>query len=255
MVKTTATAKKTSATKSKTKKTTPVKKVKSVTVANTDVDEEISTELFFKLWLEGWKKTFTLRGRASRFELWSFLTVNTVIICFLRSIATYFLSPAFLRNANLSGYSLSMIDGIVLTAETLIYLSIFIPLFPLGSLMIRRLHDTGRLAWKKFIEPICMGTVVLWVLSYTLDILEEWEWAEPALLVAICFICMLYGAIYYTLKFVVIALFYTGDKEQNLYGLPKYNSELHEEVALKLTCLYILFAATVTLFSLALISI
>lgn len=79
----------------------------------------MSPDNLLRIWLDGWKKTFTLRGRSSRFELWTFLLVNSVLTVIIQLKCSYILSPRFLRAANDMGYSLPKIENYILAAETL----------------------------------------------------------------------------------------------------------------------------------------
>lgn len=74
----------------------------------------LSPDNLLRIWLDGWKKTFTLRGRSSRFELWTFLLVNSVLTVIIQLKCSYILSPRFLRAANDMGYSLPKIENLSL---------------------------------------------------------------------------------------------------------------------------------------------
>ncbi|MBS5833721.1 MAG: DUF805 domain-containing protein [Acetobacter sp.] len=200
----------------------------------------------------GWKKTFTLRGRSSRFELWTFLLVNSVLTVIIQLKCSYILSPRFLRAANDMGYSLPKIENYILAAETLFYLVILLPLFPVGSLLIRRMHDLNRLAWRNYLEPVFMGVVVLSMINLTVASLANTDFAYTIMLLSICFVTILYGVGFYGLKFLIMTLFYRGDAEKNNYGPARYNDDEHEERALNLSCWYFLFMGTVGLLYLAL---
>ena len=212
----------------------------------------LSPDNLLRIWLDGWKKTFTLRGRSSRFELWSFLLVNSVLTVFIQLKCSYILSPRFLRAANDMGYSLPKIENYILAAETLFYLVILLPLFPVGSLLIRRMHDLNRLAWRNYLEPVFMGVVVLSMINLTVASLANTDFAYTIMLLSICFVTILYGGGFYGLKFLIMTLFYRGDAEKNNYGPARYNDDEHEERALNLSCWYFLFMGTVGLLYLAL---
>ena len=199
-----------------------------------------------------WKKTFTLRGRSSRFELWTFLLVNSVLTVIIQLKCSYILSPRFLRAANDMGYSLPKIENYILAAETLFYLVILLPLFPVGSLLIRRMHDLNRLAWRNYLEPVFMGVVVLSMINLTVASLANTDFAYTIMLLSICFVTILYGVGFYGLKFLIMTLFYRGDAGKNNYGPARYNDDEHEERALNLSCWYFLFMGTVGLLYLAL---
>ena len=212
----------------------------------------MSPDNLLRIWLDGWKKTFTLRGRSSRFELWTFLLVNSVLTVIIQLKCSYILSPRFLRAANDMGYSLPKIENYILAAETLFYLVILLPLFPVGSLLIRRMHDLNRLAWRNYLEPVFMGVVVLSMINLTVASLANTDFAYTIMLLSICFVTILYGVGFYGLKFLIMTLFYRGDAEKNNYGPARYNDDEHEERVLNLSCWYFLFMGTVGLLYLAL---
>lgn len=198
----------------------------------------LSPDNLLRIWLDGWKKTFTLRGRSSRFELWTFLLVNSVLTVIIQLKCSYILSPRFLRAANDMGYSLPKIENYILAAETLFYLVILLPLFPVGSLLIRRMHDLNRLAWRNYLEPVFMGVVVLSMINLTVASLANTDFAYTIMLLSICFVTILYGVGFYGLKFLIMTLFYRGDAGKNNYGPARYNDDEHEERALNLSCWY-----------------
>lgn len=210
-----------------------------------------SPDILLKLWFDGWKKTFRLTGRSSRFELWSFLLINTVLMVIVELRCAYILSPRFLRNANLMGYSWDKIDTYITTAEIVFWLAILIPLFPLGSMLIRRMHDINRLAWQNCLEPAFMGMVVVSMLSIALTELSNTDYSYTALLLGVCFVTTLYSVMFYGLKFVIMTFFYKGNPSLNKYGPAAFNDDIHEELALNFSCLYFLFIATIGLLYLA----
>lgn len=248
--------------KTSTNKSTAIKKksthtaAKKTTVSSPKKEEAkeiISPLIIIKLWLEGWKKTFKLRGRTSRFELWIFILVNSILSIGLQLKCSYILSSRFLRDAKIKGYSFETIDNYITFAEIAFYLVLLIPLFPLGSMLIRRMHDIGKLAWKNYLEPAFMGMVVLWALFLGILYINNWQEAYSWVILAmgVCFTTTLYAVGYYILKFLIPTLFYQGDKEANAYGKSQYNTDEYENVALKFSCLYFLFLGTIGLLYLA----
>ena len=211
--------------------------------------EIFSPLIMLKIWLDGWKKTFVLRGRSSRFELWIFLLINSVLSIGLQLKCSYILSSRFLRDAKIRGLSLEAIDTYISTAEIAFYLVILIPLFPLGSMLIRRMHDLGKLAWKNYLEPAFMGMVVLWALFLGILYIESWDaiYSWVVLAMSLCFTTTLYAVGYYLLKFLIPTMFYRGDTNINRYGRPQYNTAPHEEIALTFSCLYFLFIGTIAI--------
>ena len=232
---------------------TTTKKARVPSLKKEEPKEIISPLIIIKLWLDGWKKTFKLRGRTSRFELWIFILVNSILSIGLQLKCSYVLSSRFLRDAKIKGYSLETIDNYVTFAEIAFYLVLLIPLFPLGSMLIRRMHDIGKLAWKNYLEPAFMGMVVLWALFLGILYINNWEEAYSWVILAmgVCFTTTLYAVGYYILKFLIPTLFYQGDKETNAYGKSQYNTDEHENIALKFSCIYFLFIGTIGLLYLA----
>ncbi len=219
---------------------------------NTAAPNVLSPDNLFKIWFEGWKKTFVLRGRSSRFELWTFMLFNSLLMIAIQLKCSYILSPRFLRDANNMGFSIDKIENYIIFAEILFYIVLVVPLFPLGSMLIRRMHDLNRLAWHNHLEPVFMGVVVLSMINIAITSLTNTVYAYIAMFLSVCFIAILYGVGFYSLKFLIMTMFYRGDKVKNKYGEPKYTDEEHEEKALNLSCVYFLFIGTIGLLYLAL---
>lgn len=209
------------------------------------------TELI-KVWFNGWKQTFNLSGRSSRFELWTFLLFNTVLMAIIQLKCSYFMSERFLLAAANAGYEISRIENYITKAEIAFYLSFLIPLIPTGSMLIRRMHDINKLAWKNYMEPIFMGFVVLSMLFIALTELENTDYVYIALMLSICFITILYSVGFYGIKVLIMTFFYRGNQADNKYGTVQYNDDIYEEYALNLSCLYFLFVFTIALLYLTL---
>lgn len=205
----------------------------------------LSAVALIKTWFDGWKQTLNLKGRSSRFELWAFMLLNSILMVIIQLKCSYTMSDRFLRSANQAGYTLTQIENRIIIAEIVFYLTIFVPLFPLVSLIIRRMHDLGKLAWANYFEPLFMSVVAMSLLFLTLLELQKTDYEYIALLLSICFITTLYGAGFYGLKTLITAMFYRGDTKANSFGQAHYNDEEHEAHALNLSCLYFLFILTV----------
>lgn len=227
-------------------KTTPKPELSSVTTP-----APLTADTLIKVWFDGWKKTLHLQGRSSRFELWAFMLLNSLLTVVIELKCAYYFTPRFLRQANAAGYSLDKIDHYITTAEIVFYLCIFIPLFPIGSLLVRRMHDLGKLAWQNCLEPIFMGTVVLSMLLLALNELNDTDYAYTALMLSICFVTMLYSVGFYSLKFLIQTMFYRGDTQANEYGKALYKTDTDENRALNLSCFYFLFILTIGVLYLA----
>lgn len=221
-----------------------------------DITPDISTALsplnLLKNWFNGWKQTFNLQGRSSRYEFWSFLLLNSIMMVIIQLKCAYTMSERYLMAANAAGYSLETISRHITIAEIVFYLTIFIPLFPIVSLIVRRMHDLGKLAWPNYFEPLFMSVVVLNLLLVALLELDNTDYAYTALCLGVCFVTMIYGAGFYGLKILLMTMFYRGDLKANEFGEPQYNDDEHETQALNLSCLYFLFIITIGLLYLSL---
>lgn len=203
------------------------------------------TELF-KIWFNGWKNIFNFNDRASRFELWTFLLFNTVLTAIIQLKCSYYMSERFLRAATEAALDINTIEKYIINAEIIFYLSFIIPLIPTGSMLVRRMHDLNKLAWKNYMEPIFMGFVVLSMLFIALTELENTNYAYIALLLSICFCTILYSVGFYGIKVLIMTMFYRGNKSTNEFGAAKYNDDTHEEYALNISCFYFLFILTIS---------
>ncbi len=219
---------------------------------NTHGTPVLSAGILWNLWLDGWKKTLVLRGRSSRFELWCWLLPNTILCTIIQLFCAYILSPRFLRTANQLGYTIELIESFITTAQIIFYLVMIVSLFPLGSLLIRRMHDLNRLAWKNYLEPVFTGAVVFSALNFAIILLSNTAYAYTILLLGICMVAIFYGICFHMSKFLIMVLFYRGNIGHNLYGSPKYKSDEYEEPALNLSCIYFLFITTIGALYLAL---
>ena len=234
-------------------KTTAVKTTRKSATAKKPAakakEEILSPLILLKIWLNGWKKAFVLRGRSSRFETWIFIVVNSVLVSLLQPKLSYLLSPRFLRYAKTQNYSMDTIDNYVFGAEIGLYLIFFIPLIPLISMLIRRIHDLNLVAWRNHLEPAIMGIIVVWMMFLGIDAVQKSNYTYPWLIILMltCLITSLYGAAYYIIKFLIQTLFYAGSSEPNRYGASKYNTPAHEECALKLSCFFFLYVITLAI--------
>lgn len=226
-----------------------VKKTVSKTVKKKDVDilenKKITPDLFFKVFYEGWKNSFNLKGRTSRLELWCFLLVNTVLSVIVQLKSSYFLSSKFLIDANVLGYSIEKIDTYVGIAQVFYWGSFLLPLIPIFSMFVRRMHDLGKLAWYGYLEQVFMGVVVMCILMLAVEELENTNFELLILFLSGCFVTFLYSVLYYSLKFLIVTLFYKGDEAKNEYGEARFTEKVYDEFALKLSIFYVLYVMTV----------
>ncbi|MBR5154481.1 MAG: DUF805 domain-containing protein [Alphaproteobacteria bacterium] len=209
------------------------------------VSESFSADMFFKFFFEGWKKCFTLKGRASKIELWCFLLVNGVLATIVQLHASYFLSSSFLRRANMRGMALEQIDQYVSWAGILFWGSLLLPIFPIVALLVRRMHDLGKLAWHGYLEQVFMGGVVLNMLWVAIEELDGTNLEYTILAMAVCFVTIFYSVLYYGMKFLLTALFRDGDICDNEYGKAMYVGKFYDELSLKFCVFLLLFLFTV----------
>ena len=212
---------------------------------NNDV---FTADMFFTCYFKGWKECLNFKGRTSRFELCIFLLINALIMSLIQIECCYIFSDKFLLEANLRGLSLEQIDSRIFWAEVAFYSSFFLPLLPIVSMMIRRMHDIGKLAWQGYLEPITKGIVVLSVLSYINTLLADVEYFNIMLIMDVFYVTILYSVAYYSLKFIFTTMFYNGDNEANEFGEPAFKSDYYKTYALKFIIFYYLFVATMIFF-------
>lgn len=204
----------------------------------------LTPDNLIKIWFEGWKNSFNLHGRSSRFELWVFMVVNIVLSMIIQLNCSYVLSPSFLRTATAKGYTLAQIDTCITAASVGFWLVVLLPFIPFGALIIRRMHDLGRLAWHGYFEPIFMGCVVLAIINLAVETITDSDLAYVIVFLETCFITILYSIGFYSLKILSLTFFYKGDCEENAFGKPAYKEEIYEDAALNLSCLYFLILLT-----------
>jgi uncharacterized membrane protein YhaH (DUF805 family) len=208
-------------------------------------EEKLDALMLIKIWVDGWKKTFTLQGRSSRFELWTFILLNSILAFIAQLRCSYIMSTRFLVDAHARGYSINEIENSIIIAEIIFYTATLIPLIPTATMLIRRMHDLGELAWKKYLEPIFMAFATIGILGYAQLSINSEALAYLSMIISVCIITLLYSGMFYSTKFLVKTLFYIGDNKKNEYGKAMYKDEMHEEHALNFICLYALFALTI----------
>jgi uncharacterized membrane protein YhaH (DUF805 family) len=214
-------------------------------------EEKLDALVLIKVWLDGWKKTFSLQGRSSRFELWTFILLNSILAIIAQLRASYIMSARFITDAHAKGYSINQIENNIIIAEVVFTIATVLPLIPTFSMLIRRMHDLGEIAWKKYLEPIFMAFTTIGILGYAQLSINSETLAYLSMIISVCIITLLYSAMFYSTKFLVKTLFYTGDSKKNEYGKAMYKEAMYEEHALNFICLYILFALTIGILYLA----
>lgn len=220
-------------------------KTKKTPRKTTKKTEQLDALVLIKVWFDGWKKAFILQGRSSRFELWTFILVNSVLAVIAQLRASYIMSERFLTEAYAQGYSIEQIENNIIVAEIVFALATFLPLIPTFSMLIRRMHDLGELAWKKYLEPVFMASATIGILGYTLLNMDNSSYAYLSMIVSIFVITLFYSVLFYGTKFMIKTLFYTGDSKKNEYGEALYKDAKYEDQSLNFICLYVLFALTI----------
>ncbi len=218
---------------------------KKADVVDNKNDEKITPDLFFRIFYDGWKNSFNLKGRSSRLEIWCFLLVNAVLSVIIQLKCSYFLSSKFLIDANVLGYGIEKIDTYVTMAQIFYWGSVLLPLIPIFSMLVRRMHDLGKLAWYGYLEQVFMGVVVMSILMIAIDELMNVNFELLALFLSGCFVTFLYSVLYYSLKFFVVTLFYKGGDVKNEFGEARYVGKIYDEFALKVSIFYMLYIMTV----------
>ncbi len=208
-------------------------------------EEKLDAVMLIKVWLDGWKKTFSLQGRSSRFELWTLILLNSILAIIAQLKCSYIMSNRFITDAHAQGYSINQIENSIIIAEIVFTAATLLPLIPTFSMLVRRMHDLGELAWKKYLEPIFMAFATIGVLGYAQLSINDETYAYISMLISVCIITLLYSALFYSTKFLVKTLFYIGDTKKNEYGKAMYKDAIYEEQSLNFICLYTLFALTI----------
>ena len=228
------------------KTTKPVKKTaKKPAVTEAAATQPECCTLFspvevIKAWANGWKNTFNFSGRSSRFELWSLLLLNFFMVLCVLLRSCYVFSERYLIEATQSGYDLQTIDNNIFWAEIAFYLALFIPLFPFGAALVRRLHDLGKVAWNKYFEPLFMSSVVTSLLLTAILEISDTDYVYTAFLLSICFCSMLALVGFHAIKLLIITMFYQGDTKANEFGASQFNDEKHENQALNMGSVFFL---------------
>lgn len=204
-------------------------------------------DMIFKIFFNGWKNVFNLKGRSSKLEFWCFLLVNSVLSAIVQLHSSYILSPSYLMNANMRGYSLEQIEQNIAWASLCFWMSLLLPLIPLGSMLVRRMHDIGRASWHGYLEQVFMGGVVMSMLLISIDELEGTDLEYTILALSVCFITIFYSVMFYGLKFLISCFFLKGEDGENEFGKPCIFGEKYDELSLKFAVFYFLFIFTIGL--------
>ena len=95
-------------------------------------------------YLEGWKKTFSYKGKATRQDFWSFILINTIVILIIAAGSYLILVEVMADHTSSGGMALVWTYFVYLPLCGFAPLILFLPILSLG---IRRMHDIGRSGW------------------------------------------------------------------------------------------------------------
>lgn len=196
----------------------------------------------FSAWGRAYKNIFNYKGRTSRYEFWSFMLINYVLMFLLFSGVAFYLFNGFFAEGNVSLVSSVVILVLVLIIEMLVFL----------SLNVRRLHDAGKTAWKGFFRPFIYTLVLGVVLSIGGELLfgedkgnellesENTAYIAGALAYYLFYLVIAVANLYYTIKIFLCTGFYEEDERvSGVYGDVRYNDETHKMLALRYASLYV----------------
>lgn len=122
-----------------------------------------------KYYIQAWKNTFNFTGRARRAEYWTFALFNGVVGFLLGIAAVFTSSPDAMMAADTTG-AMPMGEGLSPIFWLLPILQIAL-IVPSLSILVRRLHDTGRSGfWVltlliPFLNFICAIVLLVFTLS------------------------------------------------------------------------------------------
>lgn len=120
-----------------------------------------SSLTFVDCYLRGWKRSFALGGRAGRKECFTFLVVNHVIL--------------------MGGLLMAVSFGWRSNAFALLVLMFFLAIqVPHRTLIVRRIHDTGRVGWWGLLAviPFVGGVALLGLLTKDGEVGPN-RWGDP----------------------------------------------------------------------------
>ena len=173
-------------------------------------------------WVNAYKNIFNFKGRASRFEFWSFMLINLFIFMIAGAIL------AFIPNTVIY----LVLSLILCVAEIIVYLSAF----------TRRLHDAGYSAWKGFFRPLVfswLATTLIWFGAVLLQ--DAYPDSTTMFITLYGFVILtMLMYIYYTIKIFIAAGFFEEEHNANIYGAASFIDDAHKNKSLIYASLYIL---------------
>lgn len=238
-----------------------VKKAQAKNFVSSKVDEnkKVCTKCTgsetVKAWINGYKNMFNFKARTSRFEAWAFILLNSIFSWVICGTAVYKLTPSYVLNEVTTSQEIVSI---------LLLVFFFAVLIANISLTVRRLHDTGNSAFKGFYKPFIILTLIVLILSTLADkylVLNTSNLTEENylsvhitnLLISVPLLITSVMAVYYSLKIMLVSLFYEEQREENEYGAPMYVGDCYKKYSIRYTILYFMFSTSAyTLFKLML---
>lgn len=171
------------------------------------------------------KKYFTFKGRASRYEYFSFM-IGMMVTAFVLGFLSAFL-PVF---------------GLIAKIYILLIL------IPSLAVLSRRLHDIGRNLWNGLFNWLVYAVLVGVILSCINSCLQYVE-GDYAKLSAILTLCVYYIPLFGILAVIVrkfILVCRRGENKENKYGAqPALNAPAHEKSALRMIVVYFIMLAII----------
>lgn len=180
-----------------------------------------------KATLDGYKNIFSYKSRTNRFELWSFMIMNFILALSLFGLIVY------------------MADKIdyVWTGAFCVLLTIF-EVLVLLAISVRRIHDTGRSAWRGFYRPLVLSFLLYagfgGYFMYLTKSFAQIEAVSFAKLLSIGVGAIVAGIvnIYYVIKVSITIYFVEEDRNDNEFGKAKVLSQELVSKTISIACYY-----------------
>lgn len=192
-------------------------------------NQECSHICAFTAFVDAYKKIFTYNARTTRYEFWSFKLINLLFSLII-------LGGLLIA----SNYTSSLVIGSVVIGFALIEFLVYIALFA------RRLHDTGRDAWKGFFGPMVYSLIIYLVaigcfkyysLNNNFDIFDE-QYALTFAVFSLFILVVWTINTYYSIKTLIVSFFFEEDKKENEYGMPKLINTKYQNKSVRFASIY-----------------
>lgn len=192
----------------------------------------------FNAWGRAYKNIFDFKSRTSRYEFWSFMLINFVLLSVVIWSAGTWLFRSFYNTGMINWWGVG-IGGIILVVEFAVYL----------ALIVRRLHDTGKCAWRGNFRPLVYSLLLSLALSFGGDYIIPYSDAEiyggentTAAILGIVYglilLAVMFCYIYYAARLFLTAGFYEEDQEANAFGAPCFTEDCFKDKSFKYAALY-----------------